>query len=196
MKALFAVNYSSALAAREGIAVLGELEEGEAIAILDAALIARAPDGSVSFEPALGATFVGALSGAAWGALIGLVVRSPFMGAAIGAAAGALKARSDRDGLSSAFLRRIARRLPVQSWTLFVLASSLAIDKVADALAPLGGDVVYTSLSGDEEKAFARKFEHAAAFGAETEPFHTEASPLDPGASVRRLGPTGADLLD
>ena len=60
----------------------------------DAVIATKDKSGRVGLNQLVNTTAAGALSGATWGALIGLIFLNPLLGAAVGAASGALGGRS------------------------------------------------------------------------------------------------------
>lgn len=163
MKSLFAIAYPTAEGAQAALEQVKQLSKGETITLADAAIVTRGEDGSVKLHQAINTTAIGAVSGAFWGSLVGLLFLSPALGAAVGASAGALSGYLSDYGISDEFMREMGQKQPGNRATLFVLAADLTPDKVADALGRDGGDVVYTSMPTDIEERFKAKFTHPAA---------------------------------
>jgi uncharacterized membrane protein len=140
---------------------LGRLQKQQLIKLEDAAVVVRRQDGQVKVKQATSLVGVGALGGAFWGMLIGLLFFMPWLGMAVGAASGALGGKMQDIGVDDNFIKQVgASILPGQS-ALFVLSREATTDKVLEALKPYGGEIIHTNLS-DEDEAKLK-----AAFGAD-----------------------------
>ena len=64
---------------------LMQLQKQEVISLSDAAIVVRDQDGKAKVKQATSLVGAGALGGAFWGLLIGLLVFAPWLGLAIGA---------------------------------------------------------------------------------------------------------------
>jgi uncharacterized membrane protein len=162
MTTLFAITYPTTGLCREALAKLGDLQRGAAIAIIDSAIVSRSKDGSVKLDQTVNITAAGAMSGAFWGSLIGMLFLSPLTGAAIGASAGAASGYTTDYGISDSFMQEMGKKLDADAATLFVMAAEMTADKVAEALAMNSGAVAYTSMPDDLETSFTGKFRRAA----------------------------------
>lgn len=69
---------------------LDDLRSFDLVDVKDAAVVERHEDGAVRVRQAFDLVGAGALGGAVWGALIGVVFLSPWLGMAMGGLAGAL----------------------------------------------------------------------------------------------------------
>jgi uncharacterized membrane protein len=69
------------------------LQKLQLISLFDAAVVVQKEDGKVNVKQAVSLVGVGALGGAFWGMLIGLLFFAPWLGRAIGAATGPWGAR-------------------------------------------------------------------------------------------------------
>jgi uncharacterized membrane protein len=163
MKTLFAVTYPSKDEAKSALSKLSELQKGETITLSDAVIVFRGADGSVKLDQAVNITAVGALSGAVWGSLIGLIFLAPAVGAAVGAATGAASGYFSDYGISDDFMKSMVERVTGESATLFVLATDMTVGKVADAIGSPSAKVLYTSLPDDLEMRFRNRFGEQAA---------------------------------
>ena len=121
----------------------------------------RRADGKTKVKQAASLVGAGALGGAFWGMLIGLLFLAPWLGMAIGAASGALSGKMADIGIDDAFIKRVGSSIQPGQSALFVLVREATTDKVVEALKPLGGELIYTNLSNEEETKLR------AAFGAE-----------------------------
>lgn len=102
---------------------------------------------------------IGALGGAFWGLLFGLIFFVPLLGLAVGAASGAL-AGSLRDvGIDDGFIKRVHDEITPGRSALFALTSDEVIDKVRDAFQGTSGELMFTNLTNEQEKALREVFE-------------------------------------
>ncbi len=103
-------------------------------------------------------TGAGALGGAFWGMLFGLIFFVPLLGAAIGAASGAL-AGSLRDvGIDDGFINRVRDEVTPGTSALFVLSSDAVMDKVREAFSANRPELIFTTLSTEQENAIREVF--------------------------------------
>ncbi len=108
-------------------------------------------------------TAAGAITGGFWGALIGLLFLSPILGAAIGAGAGAVGGTLSDIGIDDNFMKELAGTLQPGSSALFVLVRKMTPDKVLAQLQGMGGKVLQTSLSHEDEKKLQAALDAAKA---------------------------------
>jgi uncharacterized membrane protein len=151
-------NESGADAMREE---LGKLQKEELIKIEDAAVVVRRVDGKVKVQQATSLVGVGALGGAFWGMLIGLLFFAPWLGLAVGAGAGALAGKFADVGIDDSFIKQVGNSIQPGQSALFVLVREATTERVLEALKPYGGEIIYTNLSPEDEARLK------AAFGAE-----------------------------
>jgi Predicted membrane protein len=91
------------------------------------------------------------LRGAFWGSLIGWLFLNPLLGAAVGSASGALAGKLSEYGVSDTFVKSLAQKIQPGAAAVFALLKDVTLDKVKADLAKLGGTVLYTNLSLDDE---------------------------------------------
>ena len=84
-------------------------------------------------------TAAGAVSGAFWGTLIGLIFLMPLAGAALGAASGAVSGALDDLGIGDKFMKETAAAIQPGTAALFVLVRKVTADKVLEGLKGEGG---------------------------------------------------------
>jgi uncharacterized membrane protein len=121
------------------------------IALDDAAVVVRTQDGKVKVKQAVNLVGEGALGGAFWGMLIGLLFWMPWLGLAIGAASGALAGKLSDVGVDDNFIKEVGNKIEPGHSALFLLVREATGDKVIDALKPYGGEIIQTSLSAEDE---------------------------------------------
>ncbi|CAE6779565.1 DUF1269 domain-containing protein [Paraburkholderia domus] len=91
------------------------------------------------------------MRGAFWGSLIGWLFLNPLLGAAVGSASGALAGKLSEYGVSDTFVKSLAQKIQPGAAAVFALLKDVTLDKVKADLAKLGGTVLYTNLSLDDE---------------------------------------------
>jgi uncharacterized membrane protein len=140
---------------------LASLQKLQLIELSDAAVVVRKQDGKVKVKQAVSLVGAGALGGAFWGMLIGLLFWAPWLGLAIGAAAGALGGKLTDVGVDDNFIKEVGNKIEPGNSALFLLVESWTEDKVMDEISGFDAEVFQTSLSKEDEAKLK------AAFGAE-----------------------------
>ena len=100
----------------------------------------------------------GALGGAFWGWLIGLLFLVPLLGMAIGAAAGALGGSMADVGIDDDFIDSVKSQVVPGTSALFLMTQDAVIDRVSDAFDGTNAQLVKTNLSKDQEEALRSAF--------------------------------------
>ncbi len=101
----------------------------------------------------------GAVGGAFWGFLLGLIFFVPFLGAAVGAGMGALSGSLADVGIDDDFVKRVREEVTPGTSALFALTSgATAPDRVIDELKQYDFDVVSTNLSEEQENRLREAF--------------------------------------
>lgn len=162
MTSLFAIVFEDRQTAEAALEDLRGLQKGAVLAIHDAVIVTRGADGGVKLDQSVNIAAMGALSGAFWGSLIGLIFLSPLVGAAVGAAAGGLSGYFTDYGVDDGFASQMGNRLKPGRVALFVLASNVTPEKIAEALEPRRGELFYSSFSPEVERRFRQGIEGAA----------------------------------
>jgi uncharacterized membrane protein len=160
MSELVVISFDDVFKADRVLTGLLRLEEDRLIDMEDAVVAIRLPDGTVQLKQTISPPVVGAASGAAKGAvlggLIGLFFLAPVAGIAIGAVAGAgigAAAGSTLDyGIDDRFIADIARALKPDTSALFLLIEKPNSEELVERLSGLGGHVIRTSLSSQQEQ--------------------------------------------
>ncbi|TYB49761.1 DUF1269 domain-containing protein [Actinomadura chibensis] len=152
MSDLIAVAYDDLPAAERARDKLVQLQKEHVIELADLVIVEHREGGKIKLHQARNLVAGGALGGAAWGGLIGLIFFMPLLGMAIGGAAGAAMGASSDLGIDDDFMRNLGDHLPPGGAAVFVLADKRNPDKVIPEMAPLGGHIIQTSLSDEEEQ--------------------------------------------
>jgi uncharacterized membrane protein len=133
-----------------------QMQKEKLIDLEDAALAWRTPDGKVKIQQGLSMTSAGAVGGAFWGMLIGLLFLAPVAGAAIGAVGGAIGGKLSDIGIDDPTIKRIGGTLEPGKAAIFALVRRSTPDKVREALRPYEPTVIQTSLTKDREEELVK----------------------------------------
>ena len=140
---------------------MNRLQKAHLITLEDAAVVIRRQDGKVKVKQAVSLVGAGALGGAFWGMLIGLLFWAPWLGLAIGAAAGAVSGGLTDIGVDDKFIKEVGNTIEPGNSALFLLVRDVVEDKVIDELKKYDFTILRTSLSKEDEAKLRE------AFGAE-----------------------------
>lgn len=161
MSSLVAIVFNDESTAFEMRAALAKMQKQYLLEMEDAVVVTREINGKTKLHQAVSLTRAGAVSGAFWGLLMGLLFFNPLLGAAIGAGAGALSGKFANLGLDDNMMKEIGKSLTPGSSALFVLVRNVTADKVLDGLKQFAGKgkVFQTSLDKDDEKSLREALE-------------------------------------
>jgi uncharacterized membrane protein len=148
MSTLVAIAYPDRETADRVRQELIEATKEHLLRLEDAVVVECDPDGKIKLHQASSTAGVGALGGAAWGGLIGLLFLAPLFGMAIGAASGALT----DTGVNDSFMRELGAKLQPGTAALIALGSTEARDKLVERISPYGGEILQTSLDEEDEE--------------------------------------------
>ena len=159
MSNLIVVAFNNPADAFEMRGALAKMQAEYLIEMEDAVVVTRDDKGAVQLHQAVNLTAAGAMSGAFWGTLIGLLFLNPLLGAAVGAGSGALSGKLADIGINDQFMRDLGATLTPDNAALFVLVRKSTPDKVLEGLKPFAGKgrLMQTSLTKDKEDEL-RKF--------------------------------------
>jgi uncharacterized membrane protein len=161
MADLVAITYPDEHRAEEVLATLKRLQHEYLIDLEDSCVVTKDAQGKIKLHQAVNLTATGALSGAFWGSLVGLLFFFPLGGAAIGAAAGALSGALSDYGIDDQFIHSLSEQMTPGSSAIFMLVRKVTTDKVEPELAKFGGKILYTSVSKEAEVKFQAMLESA-----------------------------------
>jgi uncharacterized membrane protein len=119
----------------------------------DAVVAVKDAQGRIKLNQLVNTTGRGAVSGAFWGTLVGLIFLMPLAGAAVGAASGAVSGALTDVGIDDKWMKATAAAIEPGSAALFVLVRKVTGDKVLEGLKGEGGKVMHTSLDHTKEAA-------------------------------------------
>lgn len=138
---------------------LVRLQKEHLITLSDAAVVVRQQDGHVKVKQAVSLVGVGAMGGAFWGLLIGILFWMPWLGMIIGAASGALAGRFSDIGVDDEFIEQVGSTVQPGNSALFLLVEKVTPDKViTDLMKFKNVKVLKTSLSQEQEDKLKAAF--------------------------------------
>jgi uncharacterized membrane protein len=152
MSELVVVAYPDQYRAAEVMATLKRLQTEYLIDLDDAVYVTKDAQGKIKLDQSVDLTTRGALGGAFWGSLIGLLFLMPIFGAAVGAAAGAISGHYSDYGIDDNFIKQLSAQMQPNSSAIFVLVRKSTPDKVLPEVSKYGGTVIKTSLPNDMEE--------------------------------------------
>ena len=163
MSDLIVLTFKTETGAEEMRDDLMRLQKEHLITLDDAAIVVRKQDGKPKVKQMTSLVGAGALGGAFWGMLIGLLFFAPWLGLAIGAVSGAVAGGLTDIGVDDKFIKEVGEQIEPGDSALFLLVREATPDKVLDELKKFDAQVYQTSLSKEDEERLK------AAFGAETD---------------------------
>jgi uncharacterized membrane protein len=119
----------------------------------DAVIAVKDDKGNIKLNQLINTTAAGAVGGAFWGSLIGLIFLMPLAGAALGAAGGTLGGYLTDVGINDKWMKDTAAAIQPGTAALFVLVRKVTADKVLEGLKGEGGTVLKTSFDHTKEAA-------------------------------------------
>ena len=131
---------------------LKSLQKQQLIKLADAATVVRKPDGKVKVKQAVSLVGAGALGGAFWGMLIGLLFFMPWLGLAVGAVTGAISGKLSDYGIDDDFIKEVGDTVEPGHSALFLMVADWTEDKVLDEITQYNAKVLRTSLSKEDEE--------------------------------------------
>ena len=162
MSELIVFAFESETGAKEMAEAVKELQKEQLIVIDDAATVIRKQDGKVKVKQANSLVGAGALGGAFWGMLIGLLFLAPWLGLAAGAAIGAVAGKLTDIGIDDDFIEEVGKTIEPGGSALFLLVAEATEDKVLDRLSGFDATIIRTSLSAEDEQKLKDAFGHDA----------------------------------
>lgn len=158
MSDLIVVAFDNPTGAEELRDKLINLQKQHIIALDDAAVVIRKDDGKVKVKQVQSLTGAGAVGGAFWGMLIGLLFWAPWLGLAIGALSGALAGHFSDTGVDDKFIKEVGETIEPGHSALFLLVRESTPDKVLEQLKGTKAKIIQTSLSEEQEAKLREAF--------------------------------------
>lgn len=162
MADIIAICFDDEPSAERALSRLTEMQRSHLVELTDAVIVTKSDAGKVRLRQTVNLTATGAASGGIWGTLIGFIFLNPLLGAAAGAASGALVGAFSDYGINDQFMKDTAQSLKPGHAILFFLTRKTTIDKVMPQIGELGGTVLHTSLSEEDERKIREALESEA----------------------------------
>ncbi|CAN3985639.1 DUF1269 domain-containing protein [Kitasatospora purpeofusca] len=159
MATLTVWRFPTATGADEALDTLQKLQRQELIKVQDGAVVSW-PDGARKPRTRHLGDMVGmgAVGGAFWGFILGLIFFVPLLGAALGAAGGALGGHLAHVGIDDDFVRQVREKVTPGTSALFVLSSDAVVDRVRAEFDGRQAELLETNLSAEEEARLREAF--------------------------------------
>ena len=135
-----------------------QLQKQKVITLADAAIVTRKENGKPKVKQLQSLVGAGALGGAFWGMLIGLLFFAPWLGMAFGALGGALGGKMTDIGVDDAFIKEVGEKIEPGHSALFLLVVDVTPDKLLPELQDFNATVFQTSLSDEQEAKLRETF--------------------------------------
>jgi len=158
MSTLLVFAFDNETGAKGMIADVQAIQKQQLITISDAATVVRKPDGKVKVKQANNLVGAGAMGGAFWGMLIGLLFFMPWLGLAIGAVTGALAGKVSDYGISDEFIKEVGSTIEPGHSALFLMVESMTEDKVLPELAKHNAKLLRTNLTAEQDAKLREAF--------------------------------------
>ncbi len=159
MANLVAIVYPDEETAAKALGTLGDLQKQAVLSLEDACYVVKDQQGKVKIHQMTSTAGAGAVGGAWWGFLIGLLFFVPIAGLAIGAGLGALMGKFADYGIDDKFVKQLRAEMKPGNSALFMMVRSATADKAVPELAKYGGTILRTSLSNEAEAKLQKALE-------------------------------------
>lgn len=130
-----------------------DLQKRELITIADAAVVKRNAKGKTKVKQAHSLVGAGAMGGAFWGMLIGLLFWAPWLGLLAGATAGAVTGKLGDIGIDDEFIKEVRDSIDKENSALFLLTRDGNVERIEEELSDFEYEfeIVHTNLSPEDE---------------------------------------------
>ncbi len=147
------------------------MQKMKLIELEDAAVVVRPTDGKPKVKQAVSLVGTGALGGAFWGMLIGLLFFAPWLGMVAGAIGGAIGGKFTDIGVDDDFIKQVSETIEPGHSALFLLVRTMTADKVLPQIQTFepAPTVLQTSLSNEDEAKLKEAFHHGDAISESDE---------------------------
>jgi len=137
------------------------MQKERLITLADAAVALRDKDGKLRIKQIVDLAAAGAMGGAFWGLLAGILFWMPLMGMALGTLTGALSGSLSEHGVSDDFITDVSKAIEPGQSALFLLVVEATADRVIDEIKPWHPRVLRTNLSKEQEAKLRASFSEA-----------------------------------
>ncbi|MDS0295262.1 DUF1269 domain-containing protein [Halogeometricum luteum] len=135
-----------------------DFQRRELVTLDDAAVVVRKENGHVKVKQAHSLVGAGALGGAFWGLLIGVIFWMPWLGIAIGSVTGALGGKFTDVGIDDDFIEEVGETVEPGQSALFLLARDANVERIREELSDVEFEIIETNLSPEEETRLREAF--------------------------------------
>ena len=160
MSELVVFTFDTETGAKEMEDAILQLQKLQLIELEDAAYVVRRHDGKAKVKQANSLVGAGALGGAFWGMLIGLLFFAPWLGLAIGAITGAIAGKASDVCIDDNFIKQVGEEIEQGNSALILMFIKATWDRVEDELEKFNAKVYKTSLSKEDEAKLKAAFHH------------------------------------
>jgi len=137
---------------------IARLQKEQKMILSDAATVVRKPDGRVNIRQAISLVGIGALGGAFWGMLIGLLFYMPWMGLTPSDIPGTAPVNLPAVGIDATFVKDVGETIEPGHSALFLMVDQWAEQDVLEKIESSGASVLKTSLSKEQETRMIEAF--------------------------------------
>src|SRR5262245_4398491 len=169
MTTLSVLEFNSPDGADQALRILQRLQQQQLIKLVDAAVVTW-PQSSKrpKTKQMISTARAGALGGAFWGFLIGLIFLVPLLGLAVGAASGAIGGALTDIGIDDNFIKQVREKVKPGTSALFLMSANAVIDRVVAELKSLKPELIKSNLSDEQESQLRELFSEGQISEAQT----------------------------
>lgn len=135
-----------------------ELQERGLLVVDDAAVVVRRSNGRVKVKQAHSLAGIGALGGAFWGMLIGLLFFAPWIGLVTGTGLGAMTGKIGDIGLKPEFVEEVSETIETGHSALFLWTRHAEPERIREKLSDIDFTIIHTNLPADREEKLLERF--------------------------------------
>ena len=169
MTTLSVLEFNSHDGADQALRILQRLQQQQLIKLVDAAVVTWPQNSKGPKTKQMVSTArAGALGGAFWGFLIGLIFLMPLLGLAVSAAAGAAGGALRDYGIDDNFIKEVREKVKPGTSALFLMTAHAVIDRVVAELKSLNPELITSNLSDEQESRLRELFAEGQIAEAQT----------------------------
>jgi uncharacterized membrane protein len=169
MTTLSVLEFNSPDGADQALRILQRLQQQQLIKLVDAAVVTWPQGGKGPKTKQMFSTSrAGAIGGAFWGFLIGLIFFVPLLGLAVGAATGAVTGALNDYGIDDNFIKQVREKVKPGTSALFLMTAHAVIDRVVPELKSLNPELITSNLSDEQESRLRELFTEGQISEAQT----------------------------
>jgi uncharacterized membrane protein len=158
MSSLVVLAFDDMTGAEEMRERMYDFQKRRLITLEDAAVVVRKENGKTKVKQAHSLVGSGALGGAFWGMLIGLLFFAPWLGLIAGAAGGALAGKLGDIGVDDEFIKKVSDTIQPGESALFLLTRDAQIERIREETSDMEFEIIETNLSPEDETALREAF--------------------------------------